>query len=288
MIEQYFAPKTREELIEYLGKMTPNSRFISGGTDLILKLNAGKTRPDTLLYLGALPEGGEISEQNGEIHIGAMADMTTIAKNPLVTRTCMALADAAGHVGSVQIRNKATVGGNVANASPAGDLTVPLWLMDAKVHIAGPQGIRTATMDETVVGIEKTSLNYDEAILSFSYPVPPASTYTAYRKLGSRSEVTISRVGLAVLIQIQEGAVQTAKIVLGAVAATPVRALSAERCLEGSRLEPETVEKAASALSEYILEINKRPNRFYKAHASKGVLLDVLDTIRQRSGITLP
>lgn len=288
MIEQYFAPKTREELFEHLGKMTPNSRFISGGTDLILKLNAGKIRPDTMLYLGALPEGREISEQNGEIHIGGMADMTTIAKNPLVTRSCMALADAAGHVGSVQIRNKATVGGNVANASPAGDLTVPLWLMDAKVHIAGPQGIRTATMDETVVGIEKTSLYQNEAILSFSYPVPPASTYTAYRKLGSRSEVTISRVGLAVLVRMQEGVVSTTRIVLGAVAATPVRALSAERCLEGSRLEPETVEKAASALSEYILEINKRPNRFYKAHASKGVLLDVLDTIRQRSGITLP
>lgn len=287
MIEQYFAPETREELFEYLGRMTPNSRFISGGTDLILKLNAGKIRPDTLLYLGALPEGREISEQSGEIHIGAMADMTAIAKDPLVTRTCMALADAAGHVGSAQIRNKATVGGNVANASPAGDLTVPLWLMDAKVHIAGPHGTRIAAMEETVVGIEKTSLSYDEAILSFSYPVPKAHTYTAYRKLGSRSEVTISRVGLAVLVQIQQGVVLTARIVLGAVATTPVRALSAERCLEGSRLEPEAVENAASALSEYILEINKRPNRFYKAHASKGVLLDVLDTIRQRSGIIL-
>lgn len=288
MIEGYFSPKTREELFECLGKMTPNSRFISGGTDLILKLNAGKIHPDTLLYLGALPEGREISEQSGEIHIDAMADMTTIATSPLVRRTCMALADAAGHVGSVQIRNKATVGGNVANASPAGDLTVPLWLMGAKVHIAGPQGIRTATMDEAVIGIEKTSLCHNEAILSFSYPVPPASTYTAYRKLGSRSEVTISRVGLAVLVQMQEEVVSTARIVLGAVATTPVRALSAERCLEGSRLEPEAVENAASALSEYILEINKRPNRFYKAHASKGVLQDVLDTIRQRSGITLP
>ena len=97
MIEGYFSPKTREELFECLGKMTPNSRFISGGTDLILKLNAGKIHPDTLLYLGALPEGREISEQSGEIHIDAMADMTTIATSPLVRRTCMALADAAGH-----------------------------------------------------------------------------------------------------------------------------------------------------------------------------------------------
>ena len=288
MAERYFAPRTEEELLARLKEMTEDSRFISGGTDLILKMNAGKIRPDALLYMGAMPEIRKIAERDGEVYVGAMADMTAISRDPLVARTCPALADAAQHVGSAQIRNKATVGGNVANASPAGDLTVPLWLMDARVHIAGPQGIRTATMEETVVGIEKTSLRHNEAILSFSYPVPQAQTYTAYRKLGSRSEVTISRVGLAVLVQMREGAVLRAKIVLGAVAATPVRALSAERLLEGGRLEPEAAEAAASALSDYILEINQRPNRFYKAHASKGVLLDSLETIRQRGGIALP
>lgn len=280
MTETFFMPDCMASLHQALSEMTEKSKVISGGTDLILELNTGKIKPDCLLHLGKLQEAHGIWEAEDYIWIGAMTDMTTIASSAIIRRSCAALCDAAAHVGSVQIRNKATIGGNVANASPAGDLIVPLWLMHAQALIAGPQGTRVLDIQEVVTGINQISLAHNEVILSFRYRTLEGNHYTAYQKLGSRSEVTISRVGLAVGITFQEDIVQRASVMLGAVSPTPVHVPVVQDILIGTQLDEQSITAAGAALSAYILEINHRPNRFYKSHAAKGVLCDVLDAIK--------
>lgn len=275
-------PQSKQALLECLAQMTPGGKIIGGGTDLILQLNQRTIKPDALLYPGFVPGISGVSRSGNIITVGAMTNMTDLARHPLILQSNRALADAAGHVGSVQIRNKATIGGNVGNASPAGDLLVPLWLLDATAEIAGSHGTRVAPISEVLTGIGKTTLNYNEMLTAFSWTQPPEGTATAYKKLGSRGEVTISRVGLAVMATMYDGAVSSIKMMLGAVAPTPVRATAAEDCLLGTALDEASLRRAAQALSDYILQINDRPNRFYKAHASMGVLLDVVAQLKQR------
>lgn len=276
------APQSRQTLFECLAQMTPHGKIIGGGTDLILQLNQKTIKPDALLYPGFVPGISGVSQSGNVITVGAMTNMTDLARHPLILQSNRALADAAAHVGSVQIRNKATIGGNVGNASPAGDLLVPLWLLDAMAEIAGPDGTRTVPINEVLAGIGKTTLKYNEILTAFSWKLPLDGTATAYKKLGSRGEVTISRVGLAVMATMHGGVVSSIKMMLGAVAPTPVRATVAEGCLLGTALDEASLNRAAQALSDYILQINDRPNRFYKAHASMGVLLDVMVQLRQR------
>ena len=276
------APQSKQELFDCLSRMTPDSKIIGGGTDLILHLNQAATKPDALLYPGFVPGISGVTQSGNVLTVGAMTNMTDLSQHPLILQSSAALSDAAAHVGSVQIRNKATIGGNVGNASPAGDLLVPLWLLDATAEITGPCQTRTVPIGEVLAGIGKTTLAYNEILTAFSWKLPPKGAVTAYKKLGSRSEVTISRVGLAVMAALHDGAVSSIKIMLGAVAPTPVRAKAAEYCLLGTTLDQASLNSAAQALSDYILQINDRPNRFYKAHASKGVLLDVMAQIKER------
>ena len=282
MNEQYMAPQSRQELFDCLAHMTPGSKIIGGGTDLILHLNQTAAKPDALLYPGFVPGISGVMLSGNVLTVGAMTTMTDLARHPLILQSSAALSDAAAHVGSVQIRNKATIGGNVGNASPAGDLLVPLWLLGATAEIAGPCQTRTVPIGEVLAGIGKTTLAHNEILTAFNWALPPRGTVTAYKKLGSRSEVTISRVGLAVMAAMHNGAVSSINIMLGAVAPTPVRAKTAEHCLLGTSLDEISLTRATQALSDYILQINDRPNRFYKAHASQGVLLDVMAQIKER------
>lgn len=273
---RYLAPHTLEGLCADLGTLTPQSKIAAGGTDLVIQLNSGKCHPDALLYPGHLPEIQAIFQQGNSAVIGAMATMTDIAGHALIRRYMAAVAQSASHVGSTQIRNKATLGGNIANASPAGDLLPALWLFETEVTIAGPDGVRTLPLDKIINGPGKPALAYNEVILSFRSKLPQAGEVTAYKKLGSRSEVTISRVGVALRLQREERRVVFCNVVAGAVATTPVCVPKAVECLLGSCLEPAAVEAAGEALAAFILEINQRPNRFYKAWSAKGVLQDAL------------
>lgn len=276
MITQYYAPKSMDELHRHLQLLTPDSKIIAGGTDLVIQLNNGKCRPDALLYPGDIPGIREIVREGEIVTIGAMATMTQIAGSGVIRKTMTAVAQSAGHVGSTQIRNKATLGGNIANASPAGDLLPALWLFETVVDIAGPQGMRTLPADQILQGPGKPAIAHNEVIVRFRSKIPGEGEATAYKKLGSRSEVTISRVGVAVRIKWEGGRVCACNVVAGAVATAPVCVPDAARCLQGTELELTAVKAAGEALSAFILDINQRPNRFYKARASKGVLQDAL------------
>lgn len=189
MTNRIFAPKTRKELLAVL---STGARPLAGGTDYFAK--GRPLSPHPLVFLGNVPELSVISETEKTVIIGAAATMNTLSSYPLVQRRFTALALAAGSVGSLQIRNGATLGGNLANGSPAADTPPSLLALDARATLLCPRGERSVSVESL---INKTDgLAEDEIIWSFS--LPKTFVKSTFCKLGSRKEVTISRVNLAV------------------------------------------------------------------------------------------
>jgi CO/xanthine dehydrogenase FAD-binding subunit len=279
-----YAPKTLGELRRALARMTPDSRILGGGSDLIIRLRNGACAPDALLYTGDARELHAILKDDDAVTIGAAATMDEIVAAKL-GENLGAIADAAVDMGSVQIRNSATIGGNIASASPAGDLIPVLFLLDADIEVASPDGLFRKPIDQVVVGPGKTSLAHNECITRIIVPVPRLKGFrSAFVKLGFRKAVTISRIGLAVgLVLDDHGAATFAKVVAGAISPRPVRVPKAEEALLGNRLTADVKVRVGAALSELIQEITpKEFDRDYKVGAARGVAEDVLDRFTSR------
>lgn len=266
-------PKTYEEIPGCLKQMTEKSKFIGGGTDFIIKLRMGMIHPDCICYLGYVKELKEIRREGEELSIGAYATMTEIEQNPDVRKDYPALMDAASDVGSLQIRNNGTIGGNIGNASPAGDLLPVLYLYDAVLEIMGPEGTRRAGIDEVLAGPGRLNLAYNEAITRII--LPKNTRVTSFVKLGSRKKVTISRIGVALGIEMDGDYVKEMKMVVGAIGIKPVKLIQAEEFIKGKPLNEPNILDIAAILSAYIKEhVAKEFDRDYKVFASKGVVTD--------------
>lgn len=282
-----FAPKDMSELCRNLSEMTENGRIIAGGTDLVIRLNMEACTPDSLLYLGGVRELSRIETHAEYVEIGAMATMSDIARSDLLGGPFAALRDAAGDVGSTQIRNSATVGGNVANASAAGDMLPVLFLLGAEAEIACPGGgTRRLPMRELVTGPGRTSLAYNEAITAFRVPLlGEPSRVSAFRKLGFRKSVTISRIGLGIsAVPDGSGAIERAEVIAGAISTTPLRVSEAEAALAGARAdEAHAIHAVGKALSDLIMKVTPEIfDRDYKVGAAYGIAEDALSLLRRR------
>ena len=273
-----YIPKTMDELAENLSHLTQDSIVLAGGTDLILHLRANHVQPDVMLSLSDVPELRAIDITPERAVIGAMATMLQVTQATAHLPDLQALADAAGGVGSPQIRNKGTIGGNVANASPAGDLPPVLWLLNAQVNIMGPGAARRAMpIQEFTTGSGKTDLKTGEVVTGFTIDRAAFRGWrSVFKKLGHRAQVTISRIGLAVALKLDEdGVVQDARVVAGAIKPTPFQLPAAEALLRGNRPDP--------ALAVAIGETFKgNTRRVYKEMAAKGVAEDVLLAFYER------
>lgn len=268
-----YIPQTMEELGEALGKLTDQSVILAGGTDLVIRMRTKHMEPDVLLSLSDVPQLREISISPERVSIGAMATMQEVAAAVNGIRELQALADAAGDVGSPQIRNKGTIGGNVANASPAADIPPVLWLLNAQVHIMGPGGsVRTIPVQEFPgQDGKKTQLETGEVITGFTIDRKALAGWrSAFHKLGHRSQVTISRIGMSIAIrQDEDGVIQDARVIVGAIKPIPFRLPAAEEILRGQRPDP----ALAVALGE---TFKGNTRRAYKEAAAKGAFADTL------------
>jgi len=252
------------------------ARPLAGGTDLVVQLRAGRRRDLTLVDLGALGLAG-IRERDGGIEIGACTAMAEIAADARVRETCPALAEAAALVGAWPIQCRATLGGNLANASPAADTAPPLLAADARVLLASACGRRELPVDELFVGPGATSLRDGELILAVFVPrwVRPAGRVVdRFVKVGPRREQIISVVSLSARVAVSGGVVAAARLALGSVAATPRRAAAAERYLLGREVSAATRRRAAEVIQEDIAPIDDvRAPAAYRRLAT-AVLLD--------------
>ncbi len=264
----FVAPRSPEDVVLQLQERGPGGKLIAGGTDLLLQLKARVTRPSYVVDLSRLPELTRLEYQpNRGLWIGAMVRMRTIQQSPLVQERFGIVVDGAKLVGSIQIRNLATVGGNLCNAAPSADVAPPLIAAGARAEILGPGGSRSVPLDEFFLGPRRTVLGPAELLLGVLVPEPAARSGGHYLRHTPRKEMDIAVVGVGSHLTLENGHCSDARIVLGAVAPTPLRAARAEAALRGQPLTPELIEHAAGLAAEEARPITDvRGNADFRRH----------------------
>ena len=248
---EYHAPTSLAEAISLLQHHGEGARPLAGGTDLVVQMKENATKfaaPSHLVSLLRVPDLGgiEFSDSDG-LRIGAGATMSEVAESPVIRDRFTAIAEGAGLVGSYQTMNMATVGGNLCNAAPSADIAPPLLAFEAEAVIVGPGERRQVPLEEFFAGPGRTVLDADELLAEVRVPVPPASTGSAYTRHTPRKQMDIAVVGVGVVLTLAGKRIERARVVLGAVAATPVRARQSEAALEGQTVSDDALTRAAEA-----------------------------------------
>lgn len=247
----FVAPRSPEDAVNQLKERGPGGKLLAGGTDLLLQTKARLVKPEYVVDLSRLPELAHLERRPGEgLWIGATVRMRTIQQSPLFRRGFSIIADGASLVGSIQIRNLATVGGNLCNAAPSADIAPPLIAAGARAEILGPSGTRSLPLDEFFVGPRHTVLEPTELLLGVWVPEPAPRCGGHYLRHTPRKEMDIAVVGVGSAVTLDDGVCSDVRIALGAVAPTPIRAVKAEAALRGQALSEELINHAASLAAE--------------------------------------
>jgi len=222
----------------------PEARPLAGGTDLLVDMRERRQQPRLLVDISELPELSGIALEDGAVRIGGGVTVGELLASPLVAERLPGLHHAAHDFADFLTRNKATLGGNLANASPGADLVVPLLVLDARVTLGGPGGARTLTLDEFLVGPRRTALRAGELVQSIVAPVFGGQQF--WYKLGLKRGGAIAVVSVATWLRLDAaGHCTAARVALGAVGPRPFRAMDAEATLMGGPLTPDAIARAA-------------------------------------------
>jgi len=224
----------------------PDVKLVAGGTDLLPQMKNGMVKARRVVDVSALADLKVLERTaEGSLRVGAGVAAHTIELSPLAADGFRSLAEGAGVVGSYQIRNLATLGGNLANAAPSADMAPPLLALDAEFVIAGPRGQRRVPAAEFFVGVRQTVLAPDEVLVEIVIPDPGRGSGGTYIRHTPRRELDIAVVGVASQLTIRDGRCTKARIALAAVAPVPLRATAAEARLEGEAVTPALIDEAS-------------------------------------------
>lgn len=244
----YCEPQTLDEAVRLAGTLPGKASLFAGGTDLLVELRENLRRPDHLINLKKIPglSGLDFDPVAG-LRCGALTTIRAIETSPVVCRHYQGLMVAARELGSIQVRNRATLGGNVCRASPSADTLPPLLADGAVVTVHGRAGARRIELKDFFTGPGRTVLAPDEILTEFHLPAPAPHTGKAYLKHGRRRAMELATVGVAVTLTMQADRCSDIRIVLGAVAPTPIRAPQAEALLVGEVPDQARIAAAAQA-----------------------------------------
>lgn len=273
----YCVPTGLNEAVGILGQYREKARILAGGTDLIIALRKREISPEILVDIRKISELKEIKRDGRCLSVGAAVSFAGLTSHPLVRELAPLLAQAASEVGSPQIRNRGTIGGNVGTASPAGDLLAPLVALEAEILVAGAGGTRRIPIDKFLDRRGPERLQPGEIICQAFIPLPGSrETRSAFVKLGRREALAVSRMSLALYLEMREAGVGKARLALGAVGPTPFRVKEAEETLvkKGSGLEAEELMDQVSAA--VAASLGDRPSAPYKNIAVKGVVWEAM------------
>ena len=244
----YLTPKTLDEAISLHVSYGQRARYIAGGTDVLVKVKEGKLAPDYLISLKHIigQDRPFLNQETGELYIGAFCTHGSIEESPLIQHHYPIIHDAVKNIGSVQIRNVATIGGNLVNAVPSADGAIPLIALDAKAHIYGAKGQRSVELRRFFLGPGQCDLDPGEILTEIVIPPPLPRTGSAYIKHGRREAMELPMLGVGVLLSLEKDMLSCAKarICLGVAAPTPFRALEAEKHLQGKTLHESNLAEA--------------------------------------------
>jgi carbon-monoxide dehydrogenase medium subunit len=243
----YFEPKSVNEALSLLAKYGPQAKIIAGGTDVMVDMKY-KEEPGCLVNIKRIPGLDSIQENNGNLRIGPLVTIRAIETSSRVREKLLPLWESCHQFASLQIRNTATIGGNVCRASPSGETLAPLLVLEAKGKLVFPDGEKIEPFNSLFQGPGKTHLGSNGLLTEIDIPYPSNSSRGAYLKHAVRGAMDIAMVGVAVLVtpDAAKNNLQDVRIGLGAVAPTPIRAAKAEALLRGKPLSAALIKEAAA------------------------------------------
>ena len=263
---RYEAPKTLKAAIALLSGSGGRARVLAGGTDLLIQMRSGRVEPELLVDIKGIPELRAIVAKGGRFRFGAAVPCMELIEHEGLAKTWPGVIDAVTLIGSIQVKGRASVGGNVCNASPAADSVPALIAASATVTIAGPGGKREAPVEEVAAGPGKTTLAAGEILTSFLLPRRAARSGGAYLRFTPRTEMDIAVVGVGVNLTLdRKGVCTQARVSLGAVAERALLVPEAAAELIGTRADAAALERLGAAASAACRPIDdKRGTREFR------------------------
>ena len=284
--QQYLRPTSVIEAVTALTSAPGPVLPLAGGTDILLDLQQGRHSPvHTIVDLTEIPEMKLLETRDDRLFIGAGVPLSRIARDPLVASHAQALVEACDLVGGPQVRNVATLGGNVAHALPAADGTIGLMCLNAEVEIAGLDGSRSALMPELFLGPGKSALQSGEIIVGFYVDQNKAGQASCFKRIMRPQGVALPIINNSVWLERKGDTIEKIRIAVGPGGAVPFRARKAEDFLAG---KPYTDETFRAALESLVEEVKFRTSKMrasseYRYHLVKSLLKDTLDTAWERA-----
>ena len=283
-IRTYLAPRGLDEALQAMADGA--ATVFCGGTDLAPQTESGARQYTAkLLNIRRIEGLGGIAAQGAQIRIGAITTISEIRRNPALAEIAPVLVEAAEHFASDQIRNAASVGGNLCNASPAGDMSPPLLVLGASVELACWQGgavqTRCVPLDQFFVSPGKTVKLPQELLTAVLFDRPAVDFVGRFRKSGPRPALEISTVSVAIGARVADGRLSEVRVAMGSVAPTPLRARHVEAALEGKPLDAPTIAAAVAATLDDAKPIDDvRASAWYRGHLVRVFVEEVLNDVR--------
>jgi CO/xanthine dehydrogenase FAD-binding subunit len=247
---RYEAPETLDAAVGLLTGESGLVKVLAGGTDVLVQIHADMIEPDVIVDIKKIAEMREVAEIDGAWRLGAAVTGKELMDNAAFNAAWPGVMDGVRLIGSVQVRGRATVGGNLCNASPAADSVPPMITSRAVATVIGPKGTREVPVKDIAIGPGKTSLEKGEFVVSFQFPKRPARSGDAYLRFTPRTEMDIAVVGCAINLTLDDAGICTDAIVsLGAVAARALVVEDAAKALIGTPVDDAAMEALAAAAS---------------------------------------
>jgi len=276
---EYIRPKNVGSALDFLRDNSGDTTILAGGTDVMIDMRSGVLKRRYLLDVSRLPELRQIKFDNGELTIGAGVTITEIGQSEIIGRHAPALKIAAGKFAGRQVRNIATIGGNVAHCSPCGDTIPPLLIHDAGAVVLNHQGQRVVTVEEMAAGPYHCSLRPNELIIRFNLkPKPEKVDFVNFQKIGRRRELAIARMSMAAMARrANDKSISYIRFALGSCTPTPYRFRAIEDFLLGKVPNEGLLWETGRLLADRMLEITgRRPSAVYKEPAIQGLFMRMM------------
>ena len=285
--QQFLSPRSIPEAIQALRSASGAAIPIAGGTDLLLDLEQGRHTPvHTLIDVTTIPELNALEERQGSLFIGAAVSLTRIARHPLVGQHAQALVEACDLVGGPQVRNVATLGGNVAHALPAADGTIALLALDAQAQIADGSGLRTVPLSDLFLGPGRSALKPGEELLvGFTLPFLDTHEASSFKRFMRPQGVALPIINLAIRIARNAESIAAVRIAVGPGAAIPWRAQAAEQALTGLPIDENSMAAGLEALLAHVgfRSSPLRASADYRRHLVATLFKETLFTAWERA-----
>ncbi len=267
---RYEAPKTLESAVALLVGANGKARVLAGGTDLLIQMRSGRVEPELLVDIKGIPEMTTVAAEDGGYRFGAAVGAMDLVENEAFAKAYPGVVDGIRYIGSIQVKARASVGGNLCNASPAADSVPALIAAGARATIVGPKGKREVPVEEIPAGPGKTSLAAGEIVVSFRLPRRAPHSGDAYLRFTPRTEMDIAVVGAGVNLTLDDkGVCSDARVCLGAVADRAVLVPAAAKALIGTKVDEAALTKMAAAASAACRPIDdKRGTREYRTEVA--------------------